>query len=328
MNEQPLVSIGMPVYNGEKYIRQALDSLLAQDYENFELIISDNASTDQTPAICREYAARDRRIRYFRNEQNMGANWNFQRVLNLSSAKYFMWAAHDDMWDSNYVSECLDTLEQNPEAVLCCALLRFIDQDGNQLPSDHPNLDTTGMDLRRRVQALMSQRGWFAIYGLINSDALKSVHPGNDTWGGDVIIQLELLLLGGFVRASETCFYYRLLRKTVKDYELAINLAGDKQYLLHPYTRMVLNLLRTVRKSELSLVQKALLQWDILLSTLFLGPDMPKYIREENRRQFFECYQMHDMGNVRQIAPFAFLLNPDLALNRGAWSILVRSIWL
>ncbi|MEM4134638.1 MAG: glycosyltransferase, partial [Candidatus Micrarchaeia archaeon] len=79
----PLVSIGMPVYNGERFIRQALDSLLAQDYENFELIISDNASEDKTPEICLEYAARDKRIRYYRNEKNMGAAWNFKRVFDL-----------------------------------------------------------------------------------------------------------------------------------------------------------------------------------------------------------------------------------------------------
>lgn len=106
---KPLVSIGMPVYNGEKYIRQALDSLLAQDYGHFELIISDNASTDGTPEICREYAARDSRIAYYRNQENMGAAWNFKRVLDLAAGEYFMWLPHDyRLLDANYLSTLIN----------------------------------------------------------------------------------------------------------------------------------------------------------------------------------------------------------------------------
>src|SRR6266508_180906 len=97
--EAPLVSIGMPVFNGQRFIRQALDSLLSMDYPNFELIISDNASTDGTAEICQDYAARDRRIRFYRNAKNEGAFGNFARVLALARGNYFMWAAHDDIWE-------------------------------------------------------------------------------------------------------------------------------------------------------------------------------------------------------------------------------------
>lgn len=99
----PRVSIGMPVYNGEKYIREALDSLLSQTFNDFELIISDNASTDGTESICREYAARDARICYVRQPANMGGAANFQFVLNSARADTFMWAAHDDKWTKNYL---------------------------------------------------------------------------------------------------------------------------------------------------------------------------------------------------------------------------------
>ncbi|MDO9318880.1 MAG: glycosyltransferase [Gammaproteobacteria bacterium] len=92
----PKVSIGMPVYNGEKFIREALDSLLTQTFTDFELIISDNASTDRTEAICREYAERDQRIRYLRQIKNFGPDANFKCVLNEAIGMYFMWAAHDD----------------------------------------------------------------------------------------------------------------------------------------------------------------------------------------------------------------------------------------
>lgn len=117
-DRKSLVSIGMPVYNGERYIVEALDSLLAQDYENFELIISDNASTDRTQGICLEYTSRDKRIRYYRNETNMGALWNFNRVFELSSGEYFMWASHDDLWRPHFISELVGLLEATPSAVL------------------------------------------------------------------------------------------------------------------------------------------------------------------------------------------------------------------
>ena len=111
----PLLSIGMPVYNGEKFIRQSLDSLLAQDFEDFELIISDNASEDRTKDICLEYSDRDQRIKYYRNNSNIGVDLNFNRVFELSKSRYFTWASSDDMRHPLFLSACLDVLESNPE---------------------------------------------------------------------------------------------------------------------------------------------------------------------------------------------------------------------
>ena len=103
-DRKPLVSIGMPVYNGSDFLPHALESLLSQDYENFELIISDNNSTDSTQKICLDYMAKDKRIRYVRNETNVGAIENFNRVFEMSQAEYFMWHAHDDLREPNYIS--------------------------------------------------------------------------------------------------------------------------------------------------------------------------------------------------------------------------------
>ena len=111
----PQVSIGMPVYNGEKFIREALDSLLAQTFTDFELIISDNASTDGTEAICREYAARDPRIRYVRQSENRGAAANFRFVLDEAVGEYFMWAAADDIWGKGFIEKCTNLLDRNPQ---------------------------------------------------------------------------------------------------------------------------------------------------------------------------------------------------------------------
>src|SRR5208282_399437 len=101
--DRPMVSIGLPVYNGEAYLRQVLDSVLAQTFSDFELIISDNASTDCTEAICREYAAADARIRYHRQARNRGATWNFRQVALLSSGQYFLWTSHDDLLAPTYI---------------------------------------------------------------------------------------------------------------------------------------------------------------------------------------------------------------------------------
>ena len=108
----PLVSIGVPVYNGEKTLSEALSCLLAQDYKNLEIIISDNGSTDDTPKICKGFANKDKRVRYYRSDENLGSSWNFNRVFDLSNGKYFMWAAHDDFRKKPFVSECVKQMER------------------------------------------------------------------------------------------------------------------------------------------------------------------------------------------------------------------------
>ncbi len=110
LGQNPVVSIGMPVYNGAQYIREALDSLLAQTFTDFELIISDNASSDATQAICSEYARRDPRIQYVRQSENKGAAANFKFVLDCAQAELFMWAAYDDLWAHNYMMDATTLL--------------------------------------------------------------------------------------------------------------------------------------------------------------------------------------------------------------------------
>ncbi len=325
-NEKPLISVGMPVYNGAKYLRQSLNSLLAQDYEHFEFIISDNASTDGTSQICGEYAAKDPRIQYFRNEKNMGAAWNFEHVFRLSQGDYFMWAAHDDLWAPNYVSECLRKLQQEPNAVLCCSTLKFIDANDNPIPKEHPNLDTSRKELPRRVRDLLLQPGWFAIYGLIRSTTLRKVRIGRSEWGADVLLQLELLMLGEFVCTSATIFYYRLLGKSAKDYDVSISPARATEPLRKPYMGLVRNLLRTVVDSNQNLFTKVILCIEILYFGLIDGGDLPHHIREEYVSTYFASYQQGDSIAVIKSAPIAFLLNPKLWMNRGAWAILVRSL--
>jgi glycosyltransferase involved in cell wall biosynthesis len=114
------VSVGLPVYNGRETVRRAIDSLLAQTFADFELMISDNASTDGTDEVCREYAARDRRIRYIRQSTNLGPAPNFRFVLGETRAEYFMWAAHDDYWHPEFIRKCLSVLEADRGIAVAC----------------------------------------------------------------------------------------------------------------------------------------------------------------------------------------------------------------
>src|SRR5678816_531573 len=138
-SSSPRVSIGLPVYNGEKYLARALHSLVSQDFEDFELIISDNASTDSTEAICRELAAKDRRIRYYRNETNIGATKNYNRVFELAHGEFFKWASHDDECHSSLVRRCVEQFDQaSPSTVLVYPKADIIDDLGQV---KEPSLD-------------------------------------------------------------------------------------------------------------------------------------------------------------------------------------------
>jgi glycosyltransferase involved in cell wall biosynthesis len=130
VEETPRVSIGLPVYNGERHLRRALDCLLAQDYARIELLISDNASTDRTRKICEEYAARDPRIKLNVNKTNIGLIGNFQLVLDRARGKYFMWAAHDDLWAKTFVGAMVGELENHPDAAVAMSAVERVHENG------------------------------------------------------------------------------------------------------------------------------------------------------------------------------------------------------
>ena len=127
-DNKPQLTIGLPVYNGQNYVRQAIESILVQTYRDFELIISDNASTDKTPEICREYL-KDPRVRYYRSKRNNGGAWNWNRVFELSSGVYFKWAAHDDTMSPEFVERCIRELEKDPTIILCHSKDAIIDEN-------------------------------------------------------------------------------------------------------------------------------------------------------------------------------------------------------
>jgi glycosyltransferase involved in cell wall biosynthesis len=224
----PLVSIGMPVYNGQKTVRQALNSLLAQDYEHFELIISDNASTDDTQAICLEFAARDRRVRYYRNEVNHGAVWNFNRVFELSSGKYFAWAGSDDRWANAFISKCVAELEKKPSIVLCYPLSQFVDRDGRNLMIVDSDVTTRRLNrLERLHTVILGMYSAVALYGVIRVDMLRRTTLNQYCIHPDKSLLYQLSILGQIVRVSEVLHYYQYVEKSVEQYADQVSLKGD-----------------------------------------------------------------------------------------------------
>jgi len=218
--DPPLVSIGLPVYNAENHLTEALDSLLGQDYANLELIISDNASSDGTEAICRSYAQRDARVYYHRTEINMGAIWNFNRVFELATGEYFMWAAHDDLRDPRYVSACVDAMRSRPDAVMCCTEIQFIDERGKsiEVPAHVKGIRPNGTTPRERLRQIARACNWYDVYSLARTDALRKTRRAVSTWGFDVVVTLELCLRGPVLLGPDPLFFYRLVAvKTMPD---------------------------------------------------------------------------------------------------------------
>lgn len=204
-----MVSIGMPVYNGEEYIRDALDSLLGQTYKNFELIISDNASTDKTEEICREYARRDGRVCYFLQKDNVGAAANFQFVLDHAQAGLFMWAAYDDMWAKNYLMDATALLcDETIDFVFPIFEVRSIKLNiGKKIGGDVFGF-IDSMDRRQRVLQFLAlhhdSHKCNIVYSLFRTeflrDALKIQDIGNDGALGATVLGLGRgKLLGGAI---------------------------------------------------------------------------------------------------------------------------------
>ncbi len=209
-DKSPLVSIGMPLYNEERYLRQALDSLTSQDYTNFEIIISDNSSVDGTSDICQEYVAKDRRVHYYRNETNIGAAVNFKRVFELARGDYFVWAAGHDLWHRTFLSRCLEFFSQDESIVLCYPQAFWIDTDGQQLGLIPGSIETRGLDRLSRFQVVLWGIGYcYPIYGVIKSQVLKRVNLGVKVIAPDNLILAELSLLGSFANIHEPLLYMR-----------------------------------------------------------------------------------------------------------------------
>jgi glycosyltransferase involved in cell wall biosynthesis len=210
---KPKISVGMPVYNGEPYIGIAIESILKQTFGDFELIISDNASTDQTEDICRDFAAKDPRIIYVRNEDNIGAARNYNRLVDMASAEYFRWSNADDLFSPVLHEHCYAALDSNPGAVLSYGKTKLIDEKGNELEDYDDRLDLRDERPSDRFVKFHETVGMTnAIYGLMRTDAVrKTARMGNAAFpAADTNFMGELVLYGKFIEIPEYLFYRRI----------------------------------------------------------------------------------------------------------------------
>ena len=271
------VSIGLPVWNGQEFLPKALDSLLAQTFSDFELVISDNASTDATEAICTAYGAKDGRIRYYRNHENIGLQANTQRVLDLATAPLFMWACHDDVWDRTYLAKMVEQLDRDPSLVLAGCNATSIDERGTlrtfydlhavyspntlfgrarRMIEEHPQGGHAFLIvavMRTRVAQRLS---------LADFDAISNLNRGKYAW--DKRALFRLVFEGKFYVSNETMYYHRDVndawwgRRQPADRSLRAKLHRAMQHTLdlHDYFG---TLRRTVLKSRLTPGQKTAL---------------------------------------------------------------------
>ena len=258
MGRTPPVSIGLPVYNGEKYLTQSIESVLNQDFTDFELLISDNASIDSTWDICRHYAERDKRIRLHKNERNIGAINNFNLVFQQTTSPYFMWHSHDDLLPPNYIGPCYRFLAENKDYVLCCSRTTFIDDTGNETYSSLYDYNVESDDIIQRYSNCF-QQSWhinLAVYGLIRRNILQELDLTRKVHGTDLIVLLQLSLMGKFHQLTEPTRYYR--RRTYQSAKEAIEwypkqLQGDNYtVVLLPHLRMLSILFNIIAHADLA----------------------------------------------------------------------------
>ena len=211
INHKPRLSIGLPVFNGDDYLEETLDTILAQTYTDFELIISDNASTDKTEEICRGYAARDERVRHLRNDTNLGACPNFNRVFELATGEYFKWAAYDDLCAPDYLEHCVEVLDNEPSVVISHPKTRLIDQHGNHVRDYDDYLDFRSPRPHERFRDYLFRPAgmWNAIYGVIRARELRKTPLLGSYVSPDRVLLGELVLRGEIHQVPKRLFFRR-----------------------------------------------------------------------------------------------------------------------
>jgi glycosyltransferase involved in cell wall biosynthesis len=252
----PCVSICLPVYNGEKYVREAIRSILNQSFEDFELIISDNASTDGTGDICCEAASQDSRVRYFRSDLNRGLAWNHNRTFDLARGSYVMWIGHDDILAKDYIRRCFEVLEQDAGAVLCFAKTVYIDDQGTVVTkTEFENVGASYSPSERLACIIRPNYKCEAIFGLMRKEVLKQTRLHGGFECSDWVLLAEMGLRGRFSHipdfllsrrghVSQTSRYPRFERTLIFDPTKA-----DK--MIFPFFRLATEFLLVIGRARL-----------------------------------------------------------------------------
>ena len=205
----PRLTLGLPVFNGERFLGETLDSLLDQSFTDFVLVIADNGSTDGTEEICRRYAASDRRIRYVRHPRNIGAIPNHNFLLESATTELFKWTAADDLYGRDLLSRCIAALDEHPDVVLSHVDKATIDERGEIVQVFEYGLPTDSTDVTRRFHGLVVGDGQDDEYGVIRTAVLRDVRPRDSYHHASRPFMAELVFRGRFHQVHELAYFRR-----------------------------------------------------------------------------------------------------------------------
>lgn len=254
----------MPVYNGERYLAEALDSILGQTFGDFHLVISDNGSTDGTESICREYTVRDARVAYVRYDVNRGAAWNYNNVFAQCETPFFRWAAADDAFAPTCFERCAEVMAGAPQGVaLCYAKTLVIDEDSEVVGRYDDDLDLRSSRPHRRISRIVrTMVQGNPTFGLVRSDALRATRGHLSFPGADYVLMLEIALQGEIWEISEHLF----LRRRHAGISRMVNPSSEEitsfldpaaKPVRHERLRLLGEYLAAVRHADLSRVERA-----------------------------------------------------------------------
>jgi glycosyltransferase involved in cell wall biosynthesis len=212
----PRVSIGLPVYNGSDHLAEAMESLLSQTFEDFELIICDNASTDRTPALCRHYAAQDRRVRFIQNPANIGSARNHTRTLELATGQYFKWCGHDDVHAPGYLAACVKVLDEQPAVSLAYPQTIIIDDDGAAMRNYDDFFHLVGLAPHERFYRVLAHSNQELLnpsLGLTRRSLVVRTMPLGSYYASDRVMLAQLAIDGEFYEVPERLLYRRVYQR-------------------------------------------------------------------------------------------------------------------
>ena len=307
----PLVSIGLPVFNGEKIIEKTIINILSQTYKNIEVIISDNGSFDNTIKIIEKYNKRFLNLKVVKSKINRGSIWNFNKVFLESNGKYFCWFAADDFRSATFIEECVKVLEKNHNTVLCQSLTKiFVDSNHNLLSINSLTSFININDKFRRYKETLNNFPATAIYGLIRVSAMKNTKLFQKVIAADLVFIQELSLYGDFQQLDKNLFYYLIRPKwnTINQDYFTFTGKKNKPFWYIPFFYVFFFNLKNIINTNFELNEKIILIFILLEYNLFL------LIKKIKMKLIKSIYKITNNSKIIESFYFNNLHNPNVKI--------------
>lgn len=327
---KPRVTIGLPVYNGELYLAEALTSLRNQTFTNYVITVADNASTDSTVAIAESASSIDDRVTIIRNPYNVGAIENFNRLAASCQTEYFLWAAHDDLWHEKFLECCVTALDANPHHNVAVPSFAFIDEEGSIVTYHTARPELSSANMRHRLRFAIADWGWMAVYGVVRTN-LAQQFPIRRFFHSDVFLVTQFALAGPFSVLPTTLFYYRLSTSPSKfsteqlAQSLALNAAFTYKYTASYLFQQIAISVRTASVSAISRLSGLIGVWRAAKYPATPFFSWRGLMVDEWARALEEKIRNRELAKGIAIGLALIMLEPRVILSRRAWSRLRQS---